>query len=152
MRKRRYFEYKDYIGSVYYSRKDKCYHGKVLGLSKMLLSYEGDTLNNLKTDFEYSIDEYLEDCKKSSVEPQRTAHRIVINITEFVKHIGMYLDLAEIREIIITRFQGENMEFYRLKPVDIEDEDLYKYLTESQPEGLQMISNKEKADFENLLK
>lgn len=155
MRKKRYFEYKNYIGSIEYSRNDKCYHGKVLGISKILLSYEGNTIIDLETDFKSVIDGYIEDCNQNPIEPNKTPHRIIINVTELMKHLGMYLDLAGIREIIITRFQGEKMEFYELRPVDIEnieDANLYKSLIESQPEGLQVISGKEKANFEDLLK
>lgn len=153
--RKRYFEYKDYIGSIHYSRKDKYYHGKVLGLDKTVLSYKGNTILDLEADFKSVIDKYIEDCKQNSNEPYKAPYRIIINVTEFMKHLGMYLDLAGIREIIITRFQGEKMEFYELRPVDIEnieDEDLYKSLVESQPEGLQVISGKEKANFEDLLK
>ena len=103
----------------------------------------------------FILKKYIGNCKKNSVEDQKASHRIIINVTEFMKHLGMYLDLAGIREIIITRFQGEKMEFYGLRPVDIgniEDADLYKSLVESQPEGLQVISGKEKANFEDLLK
>ncbi len=152
MRKKRYFEYKDYIGSIQYIRNNKCYYGKVLGLDKILLSYEGNTIIDLETDFKSVIDGYIEDCKQNSIVPHKAPLRIVINITEFMKHLGMYLDLTEKREIIFTRFHGERMEFYELRPINIEDEDLYKFLVESQTKGLQVISGKEKSDFEDLLK
>lgn len=44
------------------------------------------------------------------------------------------------------------MEFYEPKPINIGDEDLHKFLVESQTKGLQVISGKEKSDFEDLLK
>jgi len=155
MGKKRHFEYKNYIGSIHYSRNNKPYHGKALGLGKVLLSYQGNTITDLEASFKSVIDEYIEDCKQNSNEPHKAPHRIVINVTEFMKHLGMYLDLASKREIIFTRYQGERMEFYGLRPVNIEnieDADLYKSLIESQPEGLQVISGKEKSDFEDLLK
>ena len=39
-----YLEYKGYKGSVEYSKEDNCLFGKVQGMSKALILYEGDTL------------------------------------------------------------------------------------------------------------
>ena len=39
-----YLEYKGYKGSVEYSKEDNCLFGKVQGLSKELITYEGQTL------------------------------------------------------------------------------------------------------------
>ena len=47
-----YLEYKGYKGSVEYSKADNCLFGKVLGMSKDLILYEGNTIDELKADFE----------------------------------------------------------------------------------------------------
>ena len=47
-----YLEYKGYKGSVEYSKEDNCLFGKVQGLSKDLITYEGQTLDELLKDFE----------------------------------------------------------------------------------------------------
>lgn len=41
-----YLEYKGYKGSVEYSKADNCLFGKVLGMSKDLILYEGSTMMN----------------------------------------------------------------------------------------------------------
>ena len=64
-----YLEYKGYKGSVEYSKEDNCLVGKVQGLSKALILYEGQTLEELRKDFEDGIDDYLEGCKANGVEP-----------------------------------------------------------------------------------
>ena len=46
-----YLEYKGYKGSVEYSKADNCLFGKVLGMSKDLILYEGNTIDELKADF-----------------------------------------------------------------------------------------------------
>ena len=61
--------YKNYNGTVEYSSDDNCLFGKVLGI-KSLISYEGNSLNELKEDFENAIDEYLEDCEEIGVSPE----------------------------------------------------------------------------------
>ena len=64
-----YLEYKGYKGSVEYSKEDNCLFGKVQGMSKALILYEGNTLEELRKDFEEGVDSYLEECKADGVEP-----------------------------------------------------------------------------------
>ena len=52
-------KYKGYSGSVEYSEEDNCLYGKVLGMSKNAITYEGQDLAELKQDFEGAIDDYL---------------------------------------------------------------------------------------------
>lgn len=66
-----YLEYKGYKGSVEYSKEDNCLFGKVQGMSKALILYEGQTLEELKKDFEAGVDSYLEGCKADGVEPAK---------------------------------------------------------------------------------
>ena len=66
-----FLEYKGYKGSVEYSKEDDCLFGKVQGLSKDLIVYEGQTLDELRKDFENGIDSYLEGCKADGVVPAK---------------------------------------------------------------------------------
>lgn len=60
-------EYKGYKGSVEYSREDNCLFGKVQGMSKDLITYEGQTLEELRKDFEEGIDSYIEGAIKNEL-------------------------------------------------------------------------------------
>ena len=52
-----YLEYKGYKGSIEYSKEDDCLFGKVQGLGKnVLILYEGNTVDELRKDFEGGID------------------------------------------------------------------------------------------------
>ena len=62
--------YKNYNGTVEYSKEDHCLFGKVIGL-KSLLSYEGNSVQELEEDFQNVIDEYLQDCKERNVAPEQ---------------------------------------------------------------------------------
>lgn len=65
--------YKGYIGSVEVSEPDNCLYGQVLDLpSDTLISYEGETVKELKEDFENAIDDYLIFCKEEGIEPHKT--------------------------------------------------------------------------------
>lgn len=62
--------YKNYNGTVEYSKEDSCLFGKVVGI-RSLLSYEGDSVKELEQDFQNVIEEYLVDCKERNVEPEQ---------------------------------------------------------------------------------
>ncbi len=64
--------YKGYIGSVEYNASDDCLCGKVLGMSKDSITYEGKTLEELKMDFIAGIDSYLEGCAELGIEPRKS--------------------------------------------------------------------------------
>ena len=66
-----YLKYKGYTGSVEYSEEDKCLFGKVQGLSKDSITYEGSTVEELTADFEGAIDDYLALCEENGIEPRK---------------------------------------------------------------------------------
>ena len=58
-------EYEGYKGSIEYSQADNSLFGKVLGISKDLILYEGNTIDELRVDFECAIDSYLLENKQA---------------------------------------------------------------------------------------
>ena len=66
-----FLEYKGYKGSVEYSKEDNCLCGKVQGMSKALILYEGQTLDELRRDFEAGVDSYIEGCRADGKEPDK---------------------------------------------------------------------------------
>jgi len=64
-------KHKGYIGTVEYSEEDNCLFGKVVGMNKNLITYEGNTVEELKADFEAGIDHYLESCEERGIKPQK---------------------------------------------------------------------------------
>lgn len=64
-------KYKGYCGTVEYSEEDNCLFGKVIGMNKNVISYEGQTIEELKADFESGVELYLESCKERGVKPQK---------------------------------------------------------------------------------
>ena len=63
--------YKNYNGTVEYSKEDSCLFGKVVGI-KSLLSYEGQSIQELEQDFQNVVDEYLVDCKERGIHPEQS--------------------------------------------------------------------------------
>ena len=66
-----YMKYKGYTGSVEYSPEDECLYGKVQGLFGTLISYEGESVEEIKKDFEGAIDDYLESCERRGITPAK---------------------------------------------------------------------------------
>lgn len=65
-------KYKDYIGSIDYIENDNFLTGKVMGLSKVVISYKGNTIQELKSDFVESVEKYIGKCKRDNTEPQKS--------------------------------------------------------------------------------
>jgi predicted HicB family RNase H-like nuclease len=96
-----YLEYKGYKGSVEYSKEDNCLFGKVQGMSKALILYEGNTLDELRKDFEAGVDSYIEGCKADGVEPAkpysgrlnlRMSSELHSRVAAFVSSTGMTIN------------------------------------------------------------
>ena len=66
-----YLEYKGYLGSVEYSKADNCLIGRVLGMNKDSITFEGNNIDELKADFETGIDSYLEGCAELGIKPRK---------------------------------------------------------------------------------
>ncbi len=63
-------KYKGYLGSVEVSLEDKCLHGKLLHV-RDVVSYEGDTVEELRCAFQGAVDDYLETCAELKRDPQK---------------------------------------------------------------------------------
>ncbi|MBU3875371.1 type II toxin-antitoxin system HicB family antitoxin [Faecalicatena sp. AGMB00832] len=63
-------KYKDYYGTVEYSDEDECFHGKVLGING-LVTFEGNSVQELKASFQEMVEEYLADCEARHITPEK---------------------------------------------------------------------------------
>ncbi|MDR3365854.1 MAG: type II toxin-antitoxin system HicB family antitoxin [Prevotellaceae bacterium] len=75
-----YLHYKDYTGSIEYSKEDGCFVGKVLGMTHDLILYEGNTIDELRADFEAGIEGYFEGCEEMGIAPRKPAACLNVNI------------------------------------------------------------------------
>ena len=84
-------EYKGYCGTVEFSSSDEVLFGKVLGING-LISYEGESVQALKEDFESAVDDYLDTCEEKGLEPEK-AYRGKFNVrvsTDLHKKLVIY--------------------------------------------------------------
>ena len=64
-------KYRGYWAEIKYSDEDECFCGKIEGLKNDLISFEGETVKELKKDFKDAIDNYLQTCKELNKEPEK---------------------------------------------------------------------------------
>ncbi|MES0490575.1 MAG: type II toxin-antitoxin system HicB family antitoxin [Leptospirales bacterium] len=57
----------DFIGSVHFSTEDEIFFGKIEGITD-LVTFEGETVKDLKKAFEEAVADYIELCESSGKE------------------------------------------------------------------------------------
>lgn len=63
-------QYQDYVGSVEFSEADGVFYGKVMGI-RALLSYEGETAQELVSNFHSTVEDYLALCEETGIQPEK---------------------------------------------------------------------------------
>jgi predicted HicB family RNase H-like nuclease len=63
--------YKRFLGSIYYSSEDECFHGTIEGIED-LVSFEGRSVAELKKAFREAVDDYLELCRTACKTPRKS--------------------------------------------------------------------------------
>ncbi|HZY77908.1 MAG TPA: type II toxin-antitoxin system HicB family antitoxin [Cyclobacteriaceae bacterium] len=101
--------YKDFEGTVEFSREDMVFHGKVLGING-LVTFEGDSVKQLTKAFHESVDDYLKTCRKLKVNPEKNykgsfnvrvkpgIHRLAV-----LRSAAMKISLNRFIELIIEK-------------------------------------------------
>lgn len=64
-------KYKGYWAEIRYSDEDECFCGFIEGLKEDVISFEGETVKDLKRDFKNAIDDYLRTCREINKEPEK---------------------------------------------------------------------------------
>ena len=63
--------YRGYFGSVEFSGEDDVFYGRIIGINDHI-TYEGDSVQSLRKDFNDAVDEYLEVCAELGKEPEKS--------------------------------------------------------------------------------
>ncbi len=62
-------EYKGYIGHVEFDDEADILHGEVL-LVRGIITFQGESIHEIRDAFRDSVDDYLEFCKKQNIAPE----------------------------------------------------------------------------------
>ena len=73
-------EYKGYVAEVEFDEKADIFHGEVINL-RDVVTFEGETVGELRKAFQDSVDDYLEFCAERGEEPEKPySGRFVVRI------------------------------------------------------------------------
>ena len=64
--------YRGYTSRIEFDERDNIFIGRVLGI-RAIISFHGETVAELHTAFEESMDDYLKDCEERGLTPEKTA-------------------------------------------------------------------------------
>jgi predicted HicB family RNase H-like nuclease len=64
--------YKGYTARVEYDERDNIFVGRILGI-RGIISFHGETVAELKAEFAHAVKDYLADCKREGVHPEKPA-------------------------------------------------------------------------------
>lgn len=64
--------YKGYTARIVYDERDNIFAGRILGI-RTIISFHGETVAELREEFELAIKDYLADCKEQGVHPEKPA-------------------------------------------------------------------------------
>jgi len=64
-------QYKGYTGNVQFDQDDMLFYGRVMGMKKAHIAYEGKTVDDLVKDFQDGVDDYLDMCTEEGREPEK---------------------------------------------------------------------------------
>ncbi|MFH0788928.1 MAG: type II toxin-antitoxin system HicB family antitoxin [Pseudomonadota bacterium] len=63
-------EYKGYIGQVEFDNEAEIFHGEVIN-TRDVITFQGKTVDEIKTAFQESVEDYLEYCAKLGQQPEK---------------------------------------------------------------------------------
>ena len=64
-------EYKGFLSTINYSSEDEVLYGKIEGIND-LVSFEGESVKELKKTFKEAVEDYLETCSELGKNPLKT--------------------------------------------------------------------------------
>lgn len=64
-------KYKNFIAGVHYSSEDDVFHGKLEGVND-LITFEGESVKELKRAMQEAVDDYLEICESIGKNPHKS--------------------------------------------------------------------------------
>ncbi len=63
--------YRGFVGSVHFSAEDDVFFGKVEGVND-LITFEGNSVQELKNAFHYVVDEHIKDCERENIPTEKS--------------------------------------------------------------------------------
>ena len=65
-------QHQGYTARIEFDERDSIFVGRVLGL-RNIISFHGDTVAQLRSEFEAAVDDFLQDCQAQGIKPEKPA-------------------------------------------------------------------------------
>jgi predicted HicB family RNase H-like nuclease len=104
-----YLKHNSYFGSVEFSAEDTILHGKIIGIND-LVTYEGDSVEQLKIGFIEAVEDYLETCKSLEKSPDKFFKGVFNVRTSNSVHRSLAI-LAEKRKMKLNEIVNKAFDF-----------------------------------------
>ena len=65
-------QHRGYTARIEFDERDCIFVGRVLGL-RSIIRFHGDTVAQLRSEFEAAVDDFLQDCKAQGIKPEKPA-------------------------------------------------------------------------------
>ena len=73
--------HKGYTARVEYDERDNIFVGRILGI-RNIISFHGETVAELRTEFEHALKDYLSECKREGIAPEKPASgKLLLRVT-----------------------------------------------------------------------
>lgn len=102
------FTYKGYTGTIDISIEDGCLHGQILFIDD-IITYEGDTVDDIKTSFKEAVDRYLAYCKETG-KPANKPYSGTFNIRVGPEIHRKAVEVAYHRGITLNDFVSQSIQ------------------------------------------
>ncbi len=64
--------HRGYTARIEYDERDNIFVGRILGI-RAIISFHGETVSQLKSEFELAVDDYLLECDEKGIKPEKPA-------------------------------------------------------------------------------
>jgi len=64
--------YKGYTARIEFDERDSIFVGRLLGI-RSIISFHGETIAELRSEFQNAVDDYLSECSESGISPEKPA-------------------------------------------------------------------------------
>ncbi len=103
-------KYKGFIGSIEVELQNNTLYGKILGLDKKtLITYEGNTLEELKKDFKEAVNDYIELCKEES-RPLKKSYSGSFNVRIPMEVHAQIAEISQEKGISMNAFISQTLQ------------------------------------------
>lgn len=109
-------EYKSYYATIQFSAEDEVFHGKIIGIND-LVTFEGITVRELKKAFHGAVDDYIDTCRDSGKDPEKT-YKGTFNVRIPAELHREAAKEAALKNISLNDFVRSAIDFMLRRPPD----------------------------------